>query len=269
MSRLALLIAGVVGIALVLPTASIDLWGFVEPSREMLRGIVHGQDAVSRRVAELGDQDPRVRRYAAWALGELESDRGVLPLIDKLNDRNADVRLISAWALGEIKSGVAIDPLIELLGDEDPLVREMAALSLGEIEDESAIDALLDGLDRDHGLLEPVIWALGEIGGPGRPVRTALIREAGRPHWGNDQVWIGNLGTREAGHLSNDLAGLLVALQDDDATTRCSAAEWLGRLGDDRAVEPLLDSLRDREPTVRAMTIWALDEINPSRHSDP
>ena len=40
--------------------------------------------------------------------------------------------------------------------------------------------------------------------------------------------------------------------------------EWpTGRLGD-AFVEPLLDALVDLAPEVRAMAVWALDEINPT-----
>jgi hypothetical protein len=267
MSRLALIIVWLTGLAFVLPTASLDLWGVVRPGRDVIRSVIQGGDAVSVRIAELDDRDAEVRRYAAWALGELESERGVPPLIEHLQDDDADVRLVAAWALGEIKDRMAIVPLIELLRDRDPLVREMAVLSLGEIEHESAVVPLLDALDEDADLVEPVIWALGEIGGDARPERRALIREAGRRSWENDQVWAGSLGTTGAvRRQSRDVDALIDSLGDADPGIRCSAAEWLGVWGDDRAVEPLLDTLRDPEPAVRAMAVWALDEINPSRH---
>ncbi len=267
MSRLALIIVGLAGLAFVLPTASLDLWGVVRPGKNAIRAVIQGGDAVSQRIAELNDRDARVRRFAAWALGELESTRGVRPLMERLQDNNADVRLVAAWALGEIKDRTAIVPLIELLGDQDPLVREMAVLSLGEIEHGSAVIPLLEALDSDADLVEPVIWALGEIGAEARAERQALIRETGRGWWDNDQVWTGRLGTTGVvRERSRDLHALMDALGDTDAEVRCSAAEWLGVRGDARAVEPLLDTLRDPDPTVRAMAVWALDEINPSRH---
>jgi HEAT repeat protein len=62
------------------------------------------------------------------------------------------------------------------------------------------------------------------------------------------------------------VTSVIAALGDEDPAARCSAAEWLGERGDPRAVEPLLDLLRDAEPAVRAMAVWALDEINPTRY---
>jgi HEAT repeat protein len=58
---------------------------------------------------------------------------------------------------------------------------------------------------------------------------------------------------------------LISALRHEDPGTRVSAAERLGRLGSERAVDALLNALRDPEPAVRAMAIWSLDETNPTR----
>ena len=65
--------------------------------------------------------------------------------------------------------------------------------------------------------------------------------------------------------MSGDVSALTDALGNSDAEMRASAAEWLGKADDERSVEALLDALRDPDPAVRAMAIWALDETNPSR----
>jgi HEAT repeat protein len=231
-----------------------------------LRGTLQKDEAVARRVRELQDDDPLVRRYAAWALGELEDSRGVGPLIESLDEGNAEVRLVAAWALGEIKDYMAIPPLIRSLEDDDLLVREMAVLALGEIEHPAAVEPLSEAYRREAGLREPVIWALGEIGGREAVAERAAIFAAwGRDPWENDEVWAGRLGSTEARAVAGDVNALVAALSDDDPWMRRSAAEWLGRLDDERAVDGLLDALRDPEPSVRAMAIWSLDETNPSR----
>jgi HEAT repeat protein len=224
------------------------------------------EDAVDRQIAELRTGNASERRYAAWALGELESGRGVDPLIEALGDRDADVRLVAAWALGEIKERDAIPPLIDLLDDNDPLVREMAVLSLGEIERSAAIEPIVDAAARYPELVQPAIWALGEIGGSrANEARDELFEQLGQRSRDNDEVWVGQLGTSEARSMSSDVSALIEALRDSDAGIRVSAAEWLGKANDESAVEALLDALRDLEPAVRAMTVWALDETNPSR----
>jgi beta-lactamase regulating signal transducer with metallopeptidase domain len=257
--------AAVGALLVAFPLASVEIWGTT--TAELLRSIQQSSDPVEQRINQLEDDDPRVRRYAAWALGELESDRGVRPLIESLDDGNSDVRLVAAWALGEIKDDMAVYPLIELLEDDDPLVREMAVLALGEIEHHAAVQPLTEALRREKQLREPVIWALGEIDTRDAiRARNVAFADWGRGSWGNDEVWTGRLGSREARAFANDLGELTTALSDDDPRMRRSAAEWLGIHGDERAVELLLDALRDPQPAVRAMAIWALDEINPSRH---
>jgi HEAT repeat protein len=174
--------------------------------------------------------------------------------------------LVSAWALGEIKDDYAIEPLVELLADDDPLVREMAVLSLGEIESSTAIDPIVDAVARYPELAEPAIWALGEISGSrANRARDELFKQLGQRGRDNDQVWAGRLGTREARSMAGDASALIDAMGDGDAEMRASAAEWLGKADDESSVESLLDALRDADPAVRAMAVWALDETNPSR----
>lgn len=241
---------GLVALLVALPLASMDM--------------AQDRDPVDSRMLELRDDDPRVRRHAAWALGELEDRVGVGPLIQRLRDEDADVRLVAAWALGEIKDEGATQPLISLLEDDDPLVREMAVLSLGEIEDASAIEPLTAALQPHDELREPVIWALGEIGGrEAEAAREAIFADWGRRPYGNEEVWTGRLSAhRPPG--DEDVTALIAQLRDGDPRARVSAAEGLGRIGAERAVDALLDALRDPDPAVRAMVIWSLDETNPS-----
>jgi hypothetical protein len=247
----------VAAVTIAFPLASVDLWGVLQEEQ--------ASGKLELRVQQLQDDDPQVRRYAAWALGELESSEGVDPLIDGLSDRSSDVRLVSAWALGEIKDNDGIGPLTELLDDNDPLVREMAVLSLGEIGSTRAINPIMIAVDNDEDLLEPALWALGEISGRrANEARDELFEQLGQRGWENDQVWAGRLGTQDARSISNDVSALIGSLDDRDAGLRTSSAEYLGERGDPRAVEALLDTLRDPDPRVRAMAIWALDEINPS-----
>jgi HEAT repeat protein len=259
------LVSAAVGALLVaFPLASFEIWGTATAD---LLGATQAGEPVAQRISQLDDDDPHVRRYAAWALGELESERAVVPLVEALDDGNSDVRLVAVWALGEIKDPVAVPPLIQVLEDDDPFVREMAVLSLGEIEHPSAVQPLTEALRHEERLREPVIWALGEIGSRDAiRARTAAFADLGRGSRKNDEVWTGRLGSSEARAIAADPGALTAALRDADPNLRRSAAEWLGIRGDERAVDPLLDTLRDPQPAVRAMTIWALDEINPSRH---
>jgi beta-lactamase regulating signal transducer with metallopeptidase domain len=219
--------------------------------------------------------DPILRRQAAWWLGEHEDPAGVEQLVASLEDEVTGVRLVAAWALGEIKDRRSIEPLVGATGDRDPFVREMAVLSLGEIEDPSALVTLERLLDRDKALRYPVIWALGEIAGTdARRARDHAFDLLHEPVRENREVWTGDLDellVEAVRPPPDDISTLIEGLRDRDAERRQQAALGLGLYGircHPRvmwAVNPLLDALRDPVPEVRAMAVWSLDEINPSR----
>lgn len=222
--------------------------------------------------------NPAERSMAAWWLGEHETGRAVSPLLAALKDDSRIVRLTSAWALGEIKDRDSVDGLIEMLEtDSDLLVREMALLALGEIEDPYAVDALEDAYESDGRLALAVVWALGEIAGRGDDdadyLREEIIERLGERHWKNEEVWTGHLKSRLP--RSRNAETLIKDLAKGNEDDRRKAAFALGGMGIrqnyetmnevESAVHALIAALEDPVPEVRAMAIWALDEINPSR----
>jgi HEAT repeat protein len=57
----------------------------------------------------------------------------------------------------------------------------------------------------------------------------------------------------------------LAMLTDEDPSRRWKAAEVLARMGDDRAVEPLIRALSDEDWRVRQKAAWALGRIGDPR----
>ena len=90
----------------------------------------------------LADDEARIRRRAALAIGRVALKDGVPPLVGALTDGNPEVRQMAAFALGLIGDASARDPLIGALGDPSPLVQGSAAEALGLIGDAAAADAL-------------------------------------------------------------------------------------------------------------------------------
>lgn len=265
-------------LSLTVPLAGVELIGIEARAAEAL-----GIPNTSTLIEDLcEDDDPLSRRRAAWWLGEHETERAVSALTRcGLRDEDPSVRLVSAWALGEIKDEIAVRALIESLDDPDYYVREMAVLALGEIENPSAINELVKAFDREEELQRAVIWALGEIEGDRawRARKAAFEVLDARP-WKNEQVWTGTLDRdgafgwlkrRGSGEYNREVAELVENLRDGSAEERSDAAYQIGRFGIADSIEstavldPLLDSLRDPVPEVRAMAVWALDEFNPSR----
>ena len=188
-------------------------------------------DEVQEWIAELKDEDPRIRQTAAEILGRLKDPRAIGPLILALVDEASEVREAAFEALKNFlfweKSDAArslVPKLIEALRDENPWARFIAAWSLGEIKDPRAVEPLIATLkDKDFRVRWNAAKALGEIGDP----------KAVKP--------------------------LIAALKDEDSWVRWRAAEALGEIKDSKALEPLIEALKD--PLSRDYVAEALEEI--------
>jgi HEAT repeat protein len=116
---------------------------------------------------------------------------------------------------------------------KDWQVRRDAAIALGRIGDAKAIQAL------EHALVDEQ-----------NHVRAAAVRA---------------LATMDG--IDFDI--LKYFLHDDSELVRWEAARALGRIGDERAVEPLLEALQDERTYVRRGAAWALGEIGDARAVKP
>ena len=88
------------------------------------------------------DEEPRIRRRAALAIGRVKLVEGVAPLLQTLADADPDVRAMAAFGLGLIGDSSAEAGLLPLLGDPVPTVRGRAAEALGSIDARSAAAAI-------------------------------------------------------------------------------------------------------------------------------
>jgi HEAT repeat protein len=202
-----------------------------------------------------------VRANAAESLGKLQSKEAVLPLIERLEDSDAEVRWKAAEALGKIGDEEALEPLIYALSDTDGDVRKHAARALGELDDEMAVDALIEALsDRDWPVRKNAATSLGRIGDERalKPLLNAL---------NDDDI---DVRRHAIGALvkmkSKAVKPLLKKLYDPDWQTRAIAAESLGRIGNKKAVQPLIKALsdgrfRDENRYVRGKAAEALGRI--------
>jgi HEAT repeat protein len=96
------------------------------------------------------DDDPRVRRYLALALGRL--DRPMPPraqelLIKALDDPDSETRISAIWALGSA-GDAAVEPAIDrMYGSDDAGIRKMTVYALGALPGEAAVPTLRSALN--------------------------------------------------------------------------------------------------------------------------
>jgi HEAT repeat protein len=204
------------------------------------------------------DQDPEVFRNAALALGAIGSARAVGPLIEALEKKGWPHCKAPAQALQDIGSSRAVAPAMALLEAARVEQRECAAYALGLLEAEPAAAQLAAAWKKEDAQRLRVLlaWALVKTTGRTDPLETlseALDHAARMPSdAGANQAaivaaWaLGSIGQERA------LQPLLEALHHRAVRVRIQAAEALGALGDMRAVGPLIDALDTAHVATRA-----------------
>ncbi len=156
--------------------------------------------------------DEHLREKAARTLGLMGDPRAVGALVEALRDIHPRVRKAAAWSLGQTGRRKGVEPLIASLEDPDGEVREEAAEALVRIGTPA---------------LQPLVTVLREGSGEQRRRVAEVI---GRFYRSPDSKPLAN-------------AFLLAMLKEGDPWSRARTAAILGELGQEWAVEPLIEAL--------------------------
>lgn len=201
--------------------------------------------------------NPRVSRFAVYALGEMGSDQAVDMLMSMLKDKDSRIRERAVSALGRIGNAQTVDMLRTMLTDDDSFVRRSTIYSLGEIGSDQAVIALLkrqennDVFDR-----RLTASALGKTGSP-QAVNAlvtmlndndSIVRE-------NSAISLGEIGSKKA------IDALLALLSDEGTTARRNAISGLEKIGNIKALNEMLAMLHDEDQLIRGKLAVALGEI--------
>jgi len=260
-----------------------------------------GPKAVEGLIHALETGDAALKMEAAGMLARIKDPRGGVPLVRLLRDEDAGARKAAAVALEQMAGvldaaaasalvqdlheqkddeprrvvtallGVipnAIEPLTAMLMHTDAGARLTAMEILEHLLDPRSADALVDAIG-DPVLQESAVRTLKKLG---------MIRER------IDQAFealraIEDSGQREEARMAAviELLGigrpsveiLIEYLEDDDWLVREAAADLLGKIGDIRAVEPLMKRLRqDRDTGVKEISLKSLGLIGDARPVD-
>ena len=189
---------------------------------------------------------------------------GIESLTGVLQDKNIYIvkRMIAAEGLGHSNDPLAIEALISVLKDSsertyqtfiwgNTCVRFEAAKSLGRIKGPRARNALIEALS-DEEIRRNAALALGKIGD--EIAKEALLKAA--------------LGDQHIRYIAVDYVKnkqivdlLLIDLKNEKWSIRADAAEALGKTKDINSVEPLIESLKDKDFLVRRKAGEALQTI--------
>ena len=127
-----------------------------------------------------------------------------------------------------------VEGLVKALKTKNEDVRRLAAAALGNIGDAKAVEYLIEALKNEE-------WSIQNIA-------AKSLYKIGEP----------------------SVESLIEALKDENEDVRRLAAWSLGKIGDARAVEPLLQLIKDdKNEFVRKGTIKALGELRDSRAIEP
>lgn len=102
-------------------------------SKSMIALVEIGEPSVDLLVNALSNDNWKIRRQAAEALGVIGLKRSVKPLIQTLEDENSGVRKTAAESLGNIGDKRAINPLNNLLKDDNLEVQAVVSDALEKL----------------------------------------------------------------------------------------------------------------------------------------
>ncbi|QDU00195.1 M56 family metallopeptidase [Gimesia aquarii] len=239
--------------------------------RYIAASILHEQAnpaLVPQLIKMLKDPDVFIRTTAAKALSKLEDNRAVQPLIDVLNaaqDQNELSTTIHALAM--IRDERAIDPVAKAIL-ENPTLTVRSIREVTRFDDVRIRDALFAMLSTEDGLDFKYIHMLADM--DERRLIPLLLRKLDDPKTRNFRSAVNVLGRLKATEAVEPLLRLLTTITKrdrfSDVPDLTSAIFALSDIGDERAIEPLLDLLqREQNNKILRSLCHALVEFGEQR----
>jgi HEAT repeat protein len=242
-----------------------DVTELLDRERDLVQQLTHSDETARLHAAEILSQDEalpsgesllpalrdtswRVRRVAVEGVSKRAAPHAIAALLSSVRGDHHNLSLLnSALQVLALTDVDTFSPLIEFLNDSDPDLRLQAALALGEQRDQRAVAPLMDALkDTDINVRYHVIEALGKL----RAIEAA-------------EALASIAATREF-FLAFPALDALMQIGDarvvsrivpllDDELLREPAAVALGKLGDEQAVDPLVNKLNTTPEMVQAV----------------
>ena len=203
----------------------------------------------------MSDEDWRVRRAAVRSLAARRDQALVDAVITALRDGHKDFSLLSSALQLLTLTGVdSTKALVRLMSDPDADLRIQAALALGSQRHPEAIEALVHGLDdADPNVRFHAIESIGKLASPLAINKLAEIAES-------RDFYLAFPALEALVRINDPVVAPRIAPLLGDPMLGAAAAEALGHIGDEDAVDPLVDSLPQPATSVPAV-VEALTRI--------
>ncbi|MFO7775479.1 MAG: discoidin domain-containing protein [Candidatus Hydrogenedentota bacterium] len=249
--------------------------GHVENARDMFWNVYDSGDSASARAAalrgyaetaeeealdelleNLWEGAERLHAAARMSLLEVGGESFTLALVERLGDLEPEQRAILIEILGSRADAVAGEVIFAESDSEHEGVRDAALAALAQAGRASDAPALVERAAAAEGEEADLLReALLEI--PDPETNAALIDAYADAPSDQQALIIATLAGRQA---SEALEPALEWVEDEEPAVRAAAAELLGALGDDAALDALANAARDEEAEVRAAAMDALGQ---------
>jgi HEAT repeat protein len=215
---------------------------------------------LNKHVKDLSSSDDSIRRHAAQDLAEAD-ERAIFPLIKVLCDDNYGVQDAAMRSLISIGGEVVAHMVVPLLR-KDPFLRNTAVLILTELGRVSV--PLLYPLlyDKDEDIRKFCLDILGDI-------KEDVLPEKITPLLSDPNANVRAAAIKVVGEIiyKDGVSNVMNALQDEEWVA-FSALECLGKLKDERAIDPITEMLSHSSEVIRLSAIETLGRIGSVRASE-
>ncbi|MDD5135742.1 MAG: HEAT repeat domain-containing protein, partial [Candidatus Omnitrophica bacterium] len=184
-------------------------------------------------------------------------------LLKALKDTDEDASGYAAEILVEIRDRHAVTSLVEMLKDRDEKLRKHAAYALGGIGDKEAAPALIEALkDKDPDVWKAAARALGQI----REKRVVPYMLEVLKNKDHDKYYTREIAIIVLGEIGDNgaIQPLVEEIRNENKYISEAAAEALAKIGEP-AVLPLSEVLKDKNDKARELAIKTLGKIGDKR----
>lgn len=206
------------------------------------------------------------RNRATEALGRIGDKSAVDPLIEHLNNSSGFEKRIIIESLGKIGDSKAFEPIIKYLNDSNQEIRECVVKIIIKLGDTRAIDALVLSLkDPSIAVRKAAVNALKDFGWAPLDDEENIMYLMAKEEW-DEIVKIGEAAVEILNKAFKDICKW--NLGGDKISARIQVLLILGKIGDTRAIDSLIELLNDKEFMIRHRAVKALGNLGDARAVD-